>query len=148
MNSETFFESSWLKREATSPQEIAKLISFASRCMVDARVAGISDDLRFLSSFDAIVALAKTGLRASGYRTTPQPGAHRRTIESLQYTVHADSEVIRKLLTFSKRAHTASYELAGSISDDDLTQILATTENLRKATEEWLTMSHPELLRR
>jgi hypothetical protein len=136
MNPEIYFESSSLKRQATSQQEIANLMSFASRCLGDAHVAGISDDLRFLSSFDAILAFANVGLRASGYRTTSQPSAHRRTLESLQYTVHADSKVIRKLLTFSKRAHTASYESAGSISDDDLTQILVTTENLHEQTEE------------
>ncbi|HEV2708597.1 MAG TPA: hypothetical protein VGU67_00145 [Edaphobacter sp.] len=66
MSLENYFRNAWLKKESTSPQEIADQLGLVSRCMKDAAVEGISDDLRFYTAFNAILALANTALRASG----------------------------------------------------------------------------------
>jgi hypothetical protein len=147
MSLENYFKNSWLKKEPTSPQEIADQLGLVSRCMKDAGVDGISDDLRFYTAFNAILALANTALRASGYRTTTQPGHHTRTIETLEYTIHADDKTIRKIMAFSKKRNVASYDSAGSISDEELRQILLTAESLRETVEKWLAETHPELLK-
>ncbi len=147
MSLESYFKNSWLKKEATSPQEIADQLGLVSRCMNDAGVEGISDDLRFYTAFNAILALANTALRASGYRTTTQPGHHIRTIETLEYTIQADDKTIRKIMAFSKKRNVASYDSAGSISDEELKQILSTAETLLEAVEAWLAATHPELLK-
>ena len=115
MSLENYFKNGWLKKEATSPQEIADQLGLVSRCMKDASVQGISDDLRFYTTFNAVLALANTALRASGYRTTTQPRHHMRTIETLEYTVQADNKTIRKIMAFSKKRNVASYDSAGSI---------------------------------
>jgi hypothetical protein len=135
-----------LRREATSPQEIADQLGIVARSIRDASVKDISDDLRFYATFNAVLALANTALRASGYRTTNQSGHHTRTIETLEYTIDADAKLIRKLLGFSKKRNVASYDSAGSISDQELEQILATAENLRQTVDAWLRSVHPELL--
>ena len=85
--------------------------------MRDADVTDISDDLRFCTTFNAILALANTALRASGYRTANQSAHHTRTIETLEYTIGADAKLIRKLLAFSKKRNVASYDDAGAISN-------------------------------
>ncbi|RRA50325.1 hypothetical protein D1Y84_01050 [Acidipila sp. EB88] len=113
--------------------------------MNDAAVEGISDDLRFYTAFNAVLALANTALRASGYRTTNQQGHHTRAIETLEYTIQADAKLIRKLLAFSKKRNVASYDSAGSISNQELKDILATAEELRHTVESWLKTDHPEL---
>jgi hypothetical protein len=94
------------------------------------------------------LALANTALRASGYRTTTQPGHHTRTIETLEYTIQADDKTIRKIMAFSKKRNVASYDSAGSISDEELKQILATAESLQEIVEAWLASTHPELVKR
>jgi hypothetical protein len=147
MSLENYFKNSWLKKESTSPQEIADQLGLVSRCMKDASVEGISADLRFYTAFNAILALANTALRASGYRTTTQPGHHTRTIETLEYTVQSDDRTIRKIMAFSKKRNVASYDSAGSISDEELKQILSTAESLQETVETWLTATHPELLK-
>jgi len=114
--------------------------------MNDAAVEGISDDLRFYTTFNAVLALAHTALRASGYRTTNQQGHHTRTIEILEYSIGADLKLTRKLLAFSKKRNIASYDSAGSISNQELKDILITTEELRHTVESWLRTVHPELL--
>lgn len=146
MSLERYVENAWLRREPTSPQEIADQLGIVARSLRDAGVMDISDDLRFYTAFNAVLALANTALRASGYRTTTQPGHHTRTLETLEYTIGADQKLIRKLLAFSKKRNVASYDSAGSISDQELEQILLTAEDLRHTVETWLKTTHPELL--
>jgi hypothetical protein len=146
MNLEKYVENAWLRREPTSPQEISDQLAIVERSMKDARVTDISDDLRFYTAFNAVLALANIALRASGYRTTNQSGHHTRSIETLEYTIGADSRLIRKLLAFSKKRNVASYDAAGAVSDEELQQILAATEDLRQFVESWLQRVHPELL--
>jgi adenine-specific DNA methylase len=148
MSLENYVKNSWLKKEATSPQEIADQLGIVSRSIKDAGVEGISDDLRFYTAFNAILALANTALRASGYRTTNQQGHHTRTIETLEYTIKADDKTIRKIMAFSKKRNVASYDSAGSISDEELKQILSTAGSLKETVETWLIETHPELLKR
>ena len=146
MSLERYVENAWLRREPTSHQEIVDQLGIVARCMNDAAVEGISDDLRFYTTFNAVLALANTALRASGYRTTNQQGHHTRTIEALEYSIGADLKLTRKLLAFSKKRNIASYDSAGSISNQELKDILITTEELRHTVESWLRTIHPELL--
>jgi len=146
MSLERYVENSWLRREPTSRQEIDDQMGIVARCMNDAAVEGISDDLRFYTTFNAVLELAHTVLRASGYRTTNQQGHHTRTIETLEYSIGADLKLTRKLLAFSKKRNIASYDSAGSISNQELKDILITTEELRHTVESWLRTVHPELL--
>ncbi len=131
---------------ANKPQEIVDQLGIVARSMSDAAVKAISDDLRFYTTFNAVLALANTALRASGYRTTSQSGHHPRTIETLEYTIGADGKLIRKLLAFSKKRNVASYDSAGSISNQELEQILIVAEDLRHTVEAWLQTVHPGLL--
>jgi hypothetical protein len=146
MTLERYVENAWLRREATSPQEIADQLGIVSRSLSDAAVEEISDDLRFYTTFNAILALANTALRASGYRAATQSGHHTRILESLEFTVNADGKLLRKLAVFSKKRNSASYDSAGAISNQDLEQILSTAQDLRYSVEEWLKKTHPELL--
>jgi hypothetical protein len=147
MSLDRYVENAWLKKEATSPQEIADQLGIVTRCMRDASVEGISDDLRFYTTFNALLALANTALRASGYRTTNQQGHHMRTIETLEYTIQADSKTVRRILAFSKKRNIASYDSAGSITNEELKQVLATSKSLQDAVQTWLKATHPELLK-
>lgn len=146
MSLDSYVKNAWLKEEATSPQEIADPLGIVTRCMKDVTIEAIPDDLRFYTAFNALLALANTALRASGYRTAVQPGHHVRTIETLEYTIQADSRTVRKILALSKKRNFASYDAAGSISHEDLREALATAESLQRAVRSWLRTNHPELL--
>jgi hypothetical protein len=146
MSLDRYVENSWLRREPTSRQEIEDQMCIVARSMNDAAIESISDDLRFYTSFNAVLALANTALRASGYRTTNQQGHHTRTTETLEYTIGADAKLIRKLLAFSKKRNVASYDSAGSISSQELKDILVTTDELRHTVRTWLRTAHPELV--
>ena len=70
-----------------------------------------------------------------------------RTIETLEYTIQADNKTIRKIMAFSKKRNVASYDSAGSISNEELKQILSTAESLQQTVETWLATNYPELLK-
>ena len=117
MSLEKWGEYGWLKAEPTSRNEIKSLLAIVRRDLKDAGVAAISDDRRFEAAFSAARTAASIALRASGYRTVAQVGHHAKTIESLELTIKADSKMIQKLRTFSKKRNLNSYDSAGNVSN-------------------------------
>ena len=103
MSLEKWVEYGWLKAEPTSRDEIKSLLTIVERDLKDAHVAAISEDRRFEAAFNAARTAANIALRASGYRTITQVGHHAKTIESLELTIRADSKMIQKMRTFSKK---------------------------------------------
>ena len=81
MSLEKWVEYGWLKREATSPDEIHGLLSIVDRGLHDSKVEAISIDLRFIAAFNSGLAAATAALRAGGfsyiYRSWPSCQNHR-----------------------------------------------------------------------
>ena len=120
MSLERWAENGWLRAEPTSPDEIRGLLAIVDRDLKDAAVAAISEDRRFEAAFSAARTAANIALRASGFRTSMQAGHHLKTIESLELTINADSRVIQRLKTLSKKRNVTSYDSAGNVSLQEL----------------------------
>ena len=125
-------EYSWLKAEPTSRDEIKSLLTIVDRDLKDANVAVISEDRRFEAAFSAARTAATIALRASGYRTSIQVRQHAKTIESLELTINADSKMIQKMRTFSKKRNITSYDSAGSVSKQELELAIKTAAELHR----------------
>jgi hypothetical protein len=146
MSLEKWVEYGWLRKEPSSPDEIQGLVSIVKRSLKDARVEAISDDLRFQAAFTGALNAANLTLRASGYRTRAQTGHHQKIIESLALTIQANPQLIRKLLLFSKKRNATSYDSAGSVSQQDLQQVIHVADELQKSVMGWIREQHPELM--
>ena len=125
-------EYSWLKAEPTSRDEIKSLLTIVNRDLKDANVAAISEDRRFEAAYSAARTAATIALRASGYRTSTQVGRHAKTMESLELTINADSKIIQKMRTFSKKRNITSYDSAGSVSKQELELAIKTAAELHR----------------
>jgi|SRR5580658_1928998 hypothetical protein len=147
MSLEKWAEHGWLKAEPTSRDEIKGLLTIVDRDLTDANVAAISEDRRFEAAFNAARTAATVALRASGYRTTNQLGHHLKTIESLEFTIHADSKLIQRIKTLSKKRNATSYDSAGNVSAQELELALKTGAEMRREVIAWLEKNHPELHR-
>jgi hypothetical protein len=147
MSLEKWVEYSWLKAEPTSRDEIKSLLTIVDRDLKDANVAVISEDRRFEAAFSAARTAATIALRASGYRTSTQVGHHVKTIESLELTINADSKMIQKMKTFSKKRNITSYDSAGNVSKQELELAIKTAAELHRQVVAWLEKNHPELLK-
>ncbi len=147
MSLEKWAEYGWLKTEPTSRDEIKGLLAIVDRDLKDATVAGVSEDRRFEAAFSAGRTAATIALRASGYRTSIQAGHHVKTIESLELTINADSKLIQRMKTLSKKRNATSYDSAGNVSTQELELAVRTATDLRRTVVAWLEKNHPELLR-
>jgi predicted nucleic acid-binding protein len=140
-------EYGWLKAEPTSRDEIKSLLAIVDRDLKDSNVAAISQDRRFEAAFSAARTAATIALRASGYRTTTQAGHHVKTIESLELTINADSKLIQRMKTLSKKRNATSYDSAGNVSAQELELAIKTATELQTGVIAWLEKNHPELLK-
>ena len=147
MSLEKWLEYGWLRREPSSANEIKALQGIVQRSLDDSKVEAISVDLRFVASFTAALTAATIALRAAGYRTVTQTGHHAKIIESLEFTIHADSKLIQKLKVLSNKRNKSIYDAAGAVSDQDLKEMAKVATELHRQVTLWLSKSHPELLK-
>lgn len=148
MSLEKWVEYSWLKREATSSDEIQGLLSIVDRGLRDAKVESISTDLRFIAAFNSALAAATTALRAHGYRTASQVGHHMKTIESLEFTLPEGHRFVQRLKVLSNKRNRSSYDVAGAVSDEDLRSVMKLAAELEHAVGSWLANEHPDLFKK
>jgi hypothetical protein len=122
-------------------------LGIVQRSLADSKIEAISADLRFIATFTAALTAATTALRASGCRTATQVGHHVKTIESLELTINADPKVIQKLKTFNNKRNKSFYDVAGAVSDQELTEMTKLATGLQNQVTRWLEKIHPELLK-
>ncbi len=116
------------------------------RGLADAKVEAVSTDLRFIAAFNAALSLATLALRATGHRTGAQVGHLVKTIESLELTLKPSNKIIQKFKTFNHKRNKSVYDVAGSISDQELQSMVSLANELKNSAIAWLRGSHPELL--
>jgi hypothetical protein len=143
---ETWLKEGRLKRHQAARQEIASLVALADRSLADSRVAGVSIEGRFLSSYNAALALATAALHAAGYRTNSNlPGHHAVTVASLALTVKADASVVAALNAWRRKRHRAAYDAPDAVSELELRELIAMVERLKADLQAWLKARHPQL---
>jgi hypothetical protein len=145
MTLENWAQNAWLRKQATSPEEIKQLLKIVERDLRDCGSQGISADTQFTIAFNAALQAATVALRGSGYRTAGQ-GHHVRVIDSLALTIGANSATVQKLQGFGRKRNTCNYDAAGSVSDTDLAHMKQLAIELRNKVIAWLKDNHPELL--
>lgn len=136
----------WLSEHETSAEEVADLLAVVDRDLHDATVAGLSPDWRLAIAYNAALQLATLALAAEGFRTDRQR-AHERAIQSLEFTVGTDRDVIDTLDGVRRKRNMSNYERAGAASESEVTEMHRIAMALRKDVVAWLQRQHPELLR-
>ncbi|HVZ17412.1 MAG TPA: hypothetical protein VG897_09875 [Terriglobales bacterium] len=145
MSLESWAQNAWLKKQATSADEIRHLFRIVDRDLHDCEASGISADTQFTIAFNAALQAATAALRAGGYRTTGQ-GHHVRVIDSLELTINSSSATVQKLQILGRKRNMCSYDMAGSVSDAELQQMKKLALELRDTVRTWIKQHHPDLL--
>ncbi|MFH1841654.1 MAG: hypothetical protein ABIF77_00465 [bacterium] len=136
----------WLVEHQTYSTEINSLLALADRDLHDAQSQQLSVDWKFNIAYNAAMQLAGAALAAAGYRVTRSGGHHHRSIQSLAHTIGADDNLVRLLERFRKKRNVAEYDSVGTISDQEVDEMIDLAQMLRKQVEEWLHRTHPALL--
>jgi len=140
-----WLEKGWLVRHKPDRREIKELLGIADRDIADAQAEGISTDTRLSIAYNAVLQLGVAALAAAGYRAGHE-AHHYRVIQSLAFTIGANTELIDQLDGFRKKRNISDYERAGAVSDQEAKEMLTLAKTLREMVTEWLKNNHPELI--
>jgi hypothetical protein len=135
----------WVTSHEANPQEIRELLGVIERDLKDCRTKGLSTDWRFAIAYNAALQTAVAALAANGYRASRE-AHHFRVIQSLVFTIDAESSFIKRFDAFRKKRNLSGYEIAGSISDKEADEIIDLAEELKKKVITWIKKNHPDLL--
>jgi len=133
----------WLVEHHSSPHEIAELLEVADRELADFQIPNLSSDWKLGIAYNAGLQAANAALAASGYRDSHN-SHHYRVIQSLTYTIGADTQMVNQFDRFRKKRNIGGYERAGTVSDMEAEEIFILAKNLRRDVEKWLRSTHPE----
>jgi hypothetical protein len=67
-------------------------------------------------------------------------------VESLEHTIGASPELVRRVDGLRRTRITATYEHPGAATETEAREFLTLVKKLRQHVERWLQTNHPELL--
>jgi hypothetical protein len=146
MSLRDWLASRWLVEHAANAEEISNLLALVDRDLRDAQSHELSVDWRFNIAYNAALQLAVTALAAAGYRVARSGPHHHLVIQSLAHTIGAGEDRVRLLDRFRKKRNIAEYDSAGTISEQEATEMFDLAYSLRRDVLDWLSRTHPTLL--
>lgn len=145
MSLEDWLTNRWLTRHETSPHEIADLLAVIERDLTECRTEQLNADWSFSIAYNAALQAATLALAACGYRAARE-AHHQRIIESLRYTISAESSFIRLMQDFRRKRNLVEYHKSGVISDLECMEMIKVADDLSRQIRDWLREKHSELL--
>jgi len=128
MSLEDLYKFGKLKSHKTSVEEIVNFFGIADRCLKDASQASISLDLRFISTYQAALAVAEALLACYGYEA-PRSSYHYMTWEGLR---NIEDDYIKKAIILfndaKQKRGDAFYDRAGVVSETEFNELLKETK--------------------
>jgi hypothetical protein len=145
MSLRRWLENGWLIEHKTSAREIADLLAVADRDLKASRTSGLDADWRLTIAYNAALQAATAALAACGYRAARE-AHHYRVVQSLAFTIGAETALVKQFDQFRKKRNIGAYERAGLVSDYEAGEMFRLASRLRTIVEDWLHREHPALL--
>src|SRR5579863_3451963 len=145
MSFEDWVKNGWLEVHKSSKEEIANLLGIVERDLKDSKAKDVSNDWRFAIAYNAALQASTAALAAAGYRATRE-SHHHRVIQSLEFTLDPERKMIDTFDTFRKKRNISSYDVAGSVSDNEAKEMHELAAALRTRVERWIRKNHPMLM--
>jgi predicted DNA-binding ribbon-helix-helix protein len=146
MSFQEWLENKWLVVHKSDKREITSLLRVVDRDIQDCRLCDLSADRKLCTAYNAVLQIAIAALAISGYRLTHE-SHHYRAIQSLQFTMSLSSDFVVRLDQFRKKRNICDYELAGSVSDHEVKELLKIASELREQFLDWLKKEHPGIIK-
>ncbi len=117
MSLEQWRRNGWLQPGDVSIAEIQQLLAVADRELGDAAITALSVEGRFEHAYSAALQLCAIPLRSSAYRVHKGESLHKRTIDSIRYTLgESFAETADCLDRYSRARGRAVYERVGVVT--------------------------------
>lgn len=134
------------KRHRTGRQEIEDLRAIVDRDLKDAAVAGLSEDRRFATAYNAALQLATMVIACSGYRVTARQGHHENTFVALELAMGSSAAKLAKYFnTCRKKRSALDYSLAHVVTETELLELLERAKEFKVLVEAWIAKNYPQL---
>lgn len=131
----------------SSSTEIARILALVDRNLHDAGVVGLSQDRQFSLAYEAALDLCTIVVRASGYRVaSSSTGHHWKTITLMSELMGPNDRSRSRYLDSCRRARNHStYEQVGTVSKEEVAELLGEVMRMRNDVLAWLHATHPAL---
>jgi hypothetical protein len=144
---EAWRDSGLIVEHESSQQEISELLGIMKMDLKDAFIRELSPDRRLACCYGALLTAARAALRAAGYRVPKgTPSHHYYAIQSLQFTVGLDTQVLRQIESMGKKRVTADYVRTGEVSESMVDEGLAFAEEYCGRITDWIREAHAFLI--
>ena len=132
-------KNNWLKTHPTSREEIQNLLLIVKRDLKDSQIGEVTADWRFAIAYNAALSICTIALYANGYKPVRGQNEHYRVIQSLIYTLGARYEETRDYLNNCRaKRNISDYDTAGTISTNEVKELIETAEELFNDLLRWL----------
>ena len=146
MTLEQWESNGWIAKHRTSSEEISNLLAIVERDMKDVIEGTVSPDWRFGIAYNAALRLCTILLYVRGYRAT-RVAHHYYTINALSLILgEARKDDAQYLDACRNKRNIIEYDYVGSITEDDVEELVSFVKELKKDVIAWLTKHHPQFL--
>lgn len=146
MSLNDWLKNGWLRVHQPDPNEIAGKLAVVQRDLGVSADPNGDPDWRFVAAFNAALQSATVALFASGYDIPKGSGSHQRMIDTLKFTIAADTALVDELQAFRGKRGGTVYESVGIASESEIEDMQKLAEGLSAQVIAWLKAHHPELL--
>ncbi len=134
----------WLKPQAPTRDQIARIFGVVDRDLEDSKAA-LSSDGRFNIAYNAALQLCAIVLLAEGWKPD-KLNAHHRTISALPKILGAERQADADYLdTCRAKRNALEYDAAGKVSPKEAKELREYAVELREIVIAWLEKTHPNL---
>jgi hypothetical protein len=150
MSWQTWLKTGWLAQHQPSRQEITDLLAVVAPDWQDRTAKGLSPDWRLNIADNAALQSATAAFAASGFRAARE-AHHVRVIQSLAFTIGADTAVVDQRDLFRQQrniggSERTGLERTGTVSHQEAQEMNQRAKQLRSTVEAWLKQTAPQLL--
>lgn len=146
MSLENWLNDKLIVKQRPSAGEVAELLHICDRDLGKVEIIELGPDWRLSIAHNAAVQAAKAALAAVGYRARKE-GQHYLVLQSLAFTIKADSATIKQLDKFREKRNISDYERAGLVTEQEAEEMIALAKQLRDDVEQWFRAHYPSLAR-
>jgi len=133
-------------RHATSRKELVEIRRLVARDLADAALAGLSEDRRFATAYNAALQTAKMAIACAGYRVGSVPGHHRLSFEGVKLALGKPAEHLADYFDACRRKRNEiDYTGATVATTTEADELMLHANAFLNLVENWIASNYPSL---
>jgi hypothetical protein len=133
-------------RHVTGSKELAEIRRLIARDRSDAALAGLSEDRRFATAYNAALQTAKMAIACAGYRIASVPGHHRLTFAGAKLALGKPAEHLADYFDACRRKRNEiDYTGATVATATEADELMVHANAFLTLVENWIASNYPKL---